>query len=161
MALRIVDAQSDHPRRRAPSTSGRRSTRPRSSRINAWVRSWPTSPSSRNNSTCPARPRRRGGAARRTICSRSPASRCAIWKLHAPPSREAGIDRGYPAPDRVTFLNGPNRDFPKRRRHQLRMKDRTAGRNAQGRWDARRPAQSRVFYSFVTACRASKLALRS
>jgi hypothetical protein len=33
-----------------------------SSRINAWVRSWPTSPSSRSNSTCPAWPRRRGGA---------------------------------------------------------------------------------------------------
>ncbi len=28
------------------------------------------------------------------------------------------------------------------------------------RWDAPRPAQSRVFYSFVTAYRASKLALR-
>jgi hypothetical protein len=24
---------------------------------------------------------------------------------------------GYPTPNRVTFLNGPNRDFPKRRRH--------------------------------------------
>ena len=30
-----------------------------------------------------------------------------------------------------------------------------------GRRDARRSAQSRVFYSFVTACRASKLAIRS
>src|SRR6266403_5456569 len=27
---------------------------------------------------------------------------------------------GYPDPDRVTFLNGPKRDFPKRRRHPLR-----------------------------------------
>ena len=49
------------------------------------------------------------------------ASRCAIWKLHAPPSREADINPnpkkgGYPAPHRVTFLTGPNRDFPKRRR---------------------------------------------
>src|SRR6202008_2738737 len=48
------------------------------------------------------------------------ASRCAIWKLHAPPSREADINPnpqkgGYPAPHRVTFLTGPNRDFPKRR----------------------------------------------
>src|ERR1019366_6855307 len=52
----------------------------------------------------------------------SRASRCAIWKLHAPPSREANINPnpkkgGYPAPHRVTFLTGPNRDFPKRRRH--------------------------------------------
>jgi hypothetical protein len=52
------------------------------------------------------------------------ASRCAIWKLHATPSREADINPnsqkgGYPAPDRVTFLTGPNRDFPKRRRHPL------------------------------------------
>jgi hypothetical protein len=49
------------------------------------------------------------------------ASRCAIWKLHAPPSREAEINPnpqkgGYPAPDRVTFLTGPNRDFPNWRR---------------------------------------------
>src|SRR5258708_33183694 len=49
------------------------------------------------------------------------ASRCAVWKLHATPSREADINPnpkkgGYPAPDRVTFLTGPNRDFPKRRR---------------------------------------------
>jgi len=29
------------------------------------------------------------------------------------------------------------------------------------RWDARRAAQSRSFYPFVTACRASKLGLRS
>ena len=52
------------------------------------------------------------------------ASRCAIWKLHAPPSREADINPnpkkgGYPAPDRVTFLTGPNRDFPKWRRQTL------------------------------------------
>src|SRR5258705_8663803 len=52
------------------------------------------------------------------------ASRCAIWKLHATPSREAGNQPnpqkgGYPAPDRVTFLNGPNRDFPKRRRQNV------------------------------------------
>src|ERR1700684_4593469 len=50
------------------------------------------------------------------------ASRCAIWTLHAPPSREADINPnpkkgGYPAPHRVTFLTGPNRDFPKWRRH--------------------------------------------
>ena len=49
------------------------------------------------------------------------ASRCAIWKLHAPPSREADINPspkkgGYPAPHRVTFLTGLNRDFPKWRR---------------------------------------------
>ena len=49
------------------------------------------------------------------------APRCAIWKLHATPSRQADINPnpqkgGYPAPDRVTFLTGPNRDFPKRRR---------------------------------------------
>jgi hypothetical protein len=55
----------------APSTNGRRSTRPRSSRTSAWVRSWPTLPSSKRNSTCPVRPRRRAGVARRTICSRS------------------------------------------------------------------------------------------
>src|ERR1700722_11207590 len=52
------------------------------------------------------------------------ASRCAIWKLHAPPSREADINPspkkgGYPAPHRVTFLTGPNRDFPKWRRQLL------------------------------------------
>jgi hypothetical protein len=29
------------------------------------------------------------------------------------------------------------------------------------RWDARRAAQSRTFYPFVTACRASKLELMS
>jgi hypothetical protein len=57
------------------------------------------------------------------------ASRCAIWKLHAPPSREADINPnpkkgGYPAPDRVTFLTGPNRDFPKWRRQ-----DKTKGRD--------------------------------
>src|ERR1700722_8034978 len=49
------------------------------------------------------------------------ASRCAIWKLHAPPSREADINPspkkgGFPAPHRVTFLTGLNRDFPKWRR---------------------------------------------
>src|SRR6266478_1667170 len=47
-----------------------------------------------------------------------------MWRLHAPPSREADINPnpqkgGYPAPDRVTFLTGANRDFPKRRRHVL------------------------------------------
>jgi hypothetical protein len=52
------------------------------------------------------------------------ASRCAIWKLHATPSSEADINPnpqkgGYPVPHRVTFLNGPNRDFPKRRRHVM------------------------------------------
>jgi hypothetical protein len=50
------------------------------------------------------------------------ASRCAIWKLHAPLSREADINPkpkkgGYPAPDRVTFLTGSNRDFPKWLQH--------------------------------------------
>src|SRR5713101_1788502 len=43
------------------------------------------------------------------------ASRYAMWRLHAPPSREADINPnpkkgGYPAPDRVTFLTGANRD---------------------------------------------------
>jgi hypothetical protein len=57
------------------------------------------------------------------------ASRCAIWKLHAPPSREADINPnpkkgGYPAPHQVTFLTGPNRDFPKWRRHQHRHRNR-------------------------------------
>ena len=52
------------------------------------------------------------------------ASRCAIRKLHAPPSREAYINPnpkkgGHPAPHRVTFLTGPNRDFPKWRRHNV------------------------------------------
>jgi hypothetical protein len=52
------------------------------------------------------------------------ASRCAIWKLHAPPSREAGINPTHRKaaillPTRVTFLTGPNRDFPKRRRQLL------------------------------------------
>src|SRR5437899_11811734 len=113
----------------APSTNGRRSTRQRLSRTSGWARSWPTSPSSKRSSTCPVRPRRRGDVARRIICSRSDrwytrASRCAIWKLHTTPSREPGINPnpqkgGYPAPDRVTFLNSPNRDFPKRRRHVL------------------------------------------
>ncbi len=50
------------------------------------------------------------------------ASRYAMWRLHAPPSREADINPnpkkgGYPAPDRVTFLTGANRDFPNWRRH--------------------------------------------
>ena len=54
------------------------------------------------------------------------ASRCAIWKLHAPPSREADINPspkkgGYPAPHRVTFLTGLNRDFPKWRRQQASL----------------------------------------
>jgi hypothetical protein len=49
------------------------------------------------------------------------ASRYAIWKLHATPSREADINPnpqkgGYPAPDRVTFLTSANRDFPNWRR---------------------------------------------
>src|SRR5258706_12219203 len=49
------------------------------------------------------------------------ASRYAMWRLHAPPSREADINPnpqkgGYPAPDRVTFLTGANRDFPNWRR---------------------------------------------
>src|SRR5712675_1616314 len=44
-----------------------------------------------------------------------------MWRLHAPPSREADINPnpkkgGYPAPDRVTFLTGANRDFPNWRR---------------------------------------------
>src|SRR5260370_16241511 len=52
------------------------------------------------------------------------ASRYAMWRLHAPPSREADINPnpkkgGYPAPDRVTFLTGANRDFPNWRRHEI------------------------------------------
>src|ERR1700675_3283463 len=52
------------------------------------------------------------------------ASRCAIRKLHATPSRYADINPnrkkgGYPAPNRVTFLTGANRDFPKRRRQLI------------------------------------------
>src|SRR5260370_41162143 len=52
------------------------------------------------------------------------ASRCAIWRLHAPPSRYERIQpqakerTAKLPPNRVTFLNGPNRDFPKWRRHQ-------------------------------------------
>src|SRR6266851_3358864 len=47
-----------------------------------------------------------------------------MWRLHAPPSREADINPnpkkgGYPAPDRVTFLTGANRDFPNWRRHMI------------------------------------------
>jgi hypothetical protein len=49
------------------------------------------------------------------------ASRCAIWKLHATPSRKADINPnpqkgGYPAPSRVTFLTGAKRDFSNWRR---------------------------------------------
>src|ERR1700676_4017710 len=50
------------------------------------------------------------------------ASRCAIWRLHAPPSRYERIQpqakerTAKLPPNRVTFLNGPNRDFPKYRR---------------------------------------------
>src|SRR5260370_21921457 len=52
------------------------------------------------------------------------ASRCAIWKLQATPYREADINPnpqkgGYPAPDRVTFLTGANRDFPNWRRQAI------------------------------------------
>src|SRR6478609_5806187 len=52
------------------------------------------------------------------------ASRCAMWKLHAPPSRYKEFNPAKErtaklTPNRVTFLNGPNRDFPKRRRHAL------------------------------------------
>ena len=54
----------------APSTSVRRRTRLRLSRTSALVRSWPTLPSSRSNSTCPARPSLRAVAAKRTTCSR-------------------------------------------------------------------------------------------
>src|SRR5258707_1020109 len=52
------------------------------------------------------------------------ASRCAIWRLHAPPSRYERIQpqakerTAKLPPNRVTFLNGPNRDFPKWRRHE-------------------------------------------
>src|SRR5260221_11017051 len=52
------------------------------------------------------------------------ASRCAIWRLHAPPSRYERIQpqakerTAKLPPNRATFLNGPNRDFPKWRRHQ-------------------------------------------
>jgi hypothetical protein len=50
------------------------------------------------------------------------ASRCAMWKLHAPPSRYKEFNPAKErtaklTPNRVTFLNGPNRDFLKRRRH--------------------------------------------
>src|SRR6202035_2045479 len=51
------------------------------------------------------------------------ASRCAIWRLHAPPSRYERIqpqakERTAKLPaNRVTFLNGTNREFPKWRRH--------------------------------------------
>src|SRR5260221_3433311 len=53
------------------------------------------------------------------------ASRCAIWRLHAPPSRYERIQpqakerTAKLPPNRVTFLNGPNRDFPKWRRHHF------------------------------------------
>src|ERR1700680_2025874 len=53
------------------------------------------------------------------------ASRCAIWRLHAPPSRYERIQpqakerTAKLPPNRVTFLNGPNRDFPKWRRQSL------------------------------------------
>jgi Homeodomain-like domain len=48
----------------------------------------------------------------------------AYLERHATPSREPDINPnpqkgGYPAPDRVTFLNGSNRDFPKRRRQSV------------------------------------------
>ena len=52
----------------------------------------PTLLNSRRSSTCPARPRRRAGVARRTTCSRSDRSRdchrrrVAQYRLHAPPS---------------------------------------------------------------------------
>src|ERR1700686_5150504 len=55
------------------------------------------------------------------------ASRCAIWRLHAPPSRYERIQpqakerTAKLPPNRVTFLNGPNRDFPKWRRHSSLM----------------------------------------
>ena len=42
------------------------------------------------------------------------ASRAALSRSWYQPNPQKG---GYPAPDRVTFLTGPNRDFPKRRRH--------------------------------------------
>src|SRR5260221_11320671 len=76
------------------------------------------------------------------------ASRYAMWRLHAPPSREADINPnpqkgGYPAPDRVTFLTGPNRDFPKRRRH--------ARHDAQVRRDVR----NRLYHSRLSALKAS------
>jgi len=84
-----------------------------------------TSPSSKSSSTCPVRPRRRGDVARRTTCSRSdrwtPGRRVArsgsftrrpLEKQVINPNPQKG---GYPAPNRVTFLTGPNRDFPKRR----------------------------------------------
>jgi len=56
------------------------------------------------------------------------ASRCAIWRLHAPPSRYERIQpqakerTAKLPPNRVTFLNGPNRDFPKWRRQKKRSK---------------------------------------
>jgi hypothetical protein len=39
-----------------------------------------------------------------------------LEKLVINPNPQKG---GYPDPDRVTFLTGPNRDFPKWRRHQI------------------------------------------
>jgi hypothetical protein len=61
----------------------------------------------------------------------SPLARRQRAPLHATPSREPDIKPnpqkcGYPAPDRVTFLNGPNRDFPKWRR-QTPSRDSEAG----------------------------------
>src|ERR1700687_5590967 len=57
------------------------------------------------------------------------ASRCAIWRLHAPPSRYERIQpqakerTAKLPPNRVTFLNGPNRDFPKWRRQPSAVVD--------------------------------------
>src|SRR5260221_13483252 len=64
------------------------------------------------------------------------ASRCAIWRLHAPPSRYERIQpqakerTAKLPPNRVTFLNGPNRDFPKwRRQHPARFEKSIEGSN--------------------------------
>ncbi len=53
-------------------------------------------------------------------------------RLHAPPSPEADINPkprkgGYPAPNRVIFLTGANRDFPNWRRHWRSPRSRLNG----------------------------------
>jgi hypothetical protein len=52
------------------------------------------------------------------------ASRAALSRSWYQPNPQKG---GYPAPDRVTFLTGPNRDFPKRRQHELEQLTESAG----------------------------------
>src|ERR1700676_2927687 len=62
---------------------------------------------------------------------KSQCSRSAALMWGAPPSREADINPnqqkgGYPAPDRVTFLTGANRDFSKWRRQGKRPHQRNS-----------------------------------